>query len=259
MKELIYRDFYLIRKNLLITFGIYAGFILFGFIGILSAKYGNIAKYATDKQTPLDVMQACLYFGVTGGCIVTTGVEHIFSLIKKDYEIHWHDYLRTSGKKTEVIVGAKYVIITTLFLLGLGVGLLGLRIMQVISGVEVTDIFNSGLGRHESPLIVIMTSIMLLIIGNVSVLMQYIYKGKGSKKADAITAVAIFVIVAAIMAMSFLLEVNENVKQRALNILKYLSTHVVILYVTPLVFVVLMTLICYLISVRIVKKEGKRV
>ena len=89
--------------------------------------------------------------------------------------------------------------------------------------------------------------------------MQYIYKGKGSKKADAITAVAIFVIVAAIMAMSFLLEVNENVKQRALNILKYLSTHVVILYVTPLVFVVLMTLICYLISVRIVKKEGKRV
>lgn len=259
MKELIYRDLYLIRKNLLITFGIFAGFILFGFIGILSAKYGNIAKYATDKQTPLDVMQACLYFGITGGCIVTTGVEHIFSLIKKDYETHWHDYLSVSGKKSEVIVGAKYLIITILFLLGLGIGLLGFRFMQILSGVEVTDILYSGLGRHEGPLILIYMSVMLLMVGNQTVLMQYIYKGKESKKADAITAITIFIVVAAFMALSFLLEVNENAKQWVLNLLKYLLSHVAILYVTPLVFAVLMTLGCYLISVRIVKKEGKRV
>ena len=259
MTELIYRDLYLIRKNLLITFGIFAGFVLFGLIGILSAKYGNIAKYATDKQTPLDVMQASLYFGLIGGCIVTTGVEHIFSLIKNDYEIHWHDYLSVSGKKSEVIVGAKYLIISILFLMGLGIGLLGLRLMQVISGVEATDILHSGLGRHEGPLILIFMSVMLLLIGNESVLMQYIYKGKESKKADAITAFIVFILVAAFMALSFLLEVNEKAKQSILNLMKYLSDHVVILYVTPLVFAVLMTLICYLISVRIVKKEGKHV
>lgn len=259
MKELIFRDLYLIRKNLLITFGIFAGFILFGLIGILSAKYGNIAKYATDKQTPIDVMQASLYFGLIGGCIVTTGVEHIFSLIKKDYEIHWHDYLSVSGKKSEVIVGAKYLIITMLFLLGLGIGLLGLRLMQVISGVESTDILHSGLGRHEGPLILILMSVMLLLVGNESVLMQYIYKGKESKKADAITAFIIFVLVVASMALFFLLELNENAMKYVLNLLKYLSHHVAILYVIPLVLAVLMTLICYLISVRIVKKEGKRI
>ncbi|MBR6402279.1 MAG: hypothetical protein IKS48_02715 [Eubacterium sp.] len=77
----------MVRKNLLITFGIFAGFIIFGLIGVFSAKYGNIAQNATDKQTILDVMQASLYFGLTGGCIVTTGVEHIISLVKKDYEI----------------------------------------------------------------------------------------------------------------------------------------------------------------------------
>ena len=61
------------------------------------------------------------------------------------------------------------------------------------------------------------------------------------------------------MAIYFILEVNENAKQWVLNSLKYLSAHVAILYITPLVFAVLMTLACFIISVRIVKKEGKRV
>ena len=102
-------------------------------------------------------------------------------------------------------------------------------------------------------------SVMLLLVGNESVLMQYIYKGKGSKKADAIIAFIIFVLVVGVMAICFILEVNENAKQWALNSLKYLLVHVSILYITPLVFAVLMTLACFIISVRIVKKEGKRV
>ena len=111
MKELILRDIYLIRKKLLITFGIFAGIFMLGFLAVLSAKYGNIAKYAFDSGVINDVLQTSTAFGIVAGVILGTSVEHIYNLINKDYNCGWHQYLLSSGIKPETIVGVKYLMV----------------------------------------------------------------------------------------------------------------------------------------------------
>ena len=72
MKQLICRDIYLIRKNLLITFGIFLAFFLFGLLAVLSARYGNIAKYSEDIEFTGDVIETSLYFTILGAIILGT-------------------------------------------------------------------------------------------------------------------------------------------------------------------------------------------
>ena len=97
MKKLILRDIYLIRKNLLITFGIFAGVFLLGLMAVLSAKYGNIAKYAFDNEVIDDVLETTTAFAIGGGVVLGTAVEHVYNLINKDYKCGWHEYLKASG------------------------------------------------------------------------------------------------------------------------------------------------------------------
>ena len=99
MKALLYRDIYIIRKNLLISIGIYTVMSLFGILGILSAKYGNIAKYSPDDIFPRDVMRASLWhvrWSICTGLFVRT-------MKSGGISIRWHPASRLNVSSVQNI------------------------------------------------------------------------------------------------------------------------------------------------------------
>ena len=62
-----------------------------------------------------------------------------------------------------------------------------------------------------------------------------------------------------IMVIFFILEQDEDASKRLLLALFDKMQNVTVLYIVPIVTSLVVTVICYLISVKIVKKEGKRV
>ena len=89
--------------------------------------------------------------------------------------------------------------------------------------------------------------------------MEYAYKGKSNQKTDIIKFLPIMVAIIAGMIFFFIMEQDEEASRRLLQALFDKMQNVTVLYIVPIVTSLVVTVICYLISVRIVKKEGKRV
>ena len=246
MKELILRDIYLIRKNLLITFGIFVVIFMLGFLAVLSAKYGNIAKYAFDSGVINDVLQTSTAFGIVAGVILGTSVEHIYNLINKDYNCGWHQYLLSSGIKPETIVGVKYLMVVIIDIICLLTGIGGCQLLKAIAG-------------QEGMIVIIWFTSILLITGGYFSALEYAYKGKSNQKTDIIKFLPIMVAIIAGMIFFFIMEQDEEASKRLLLALFDKMQNMTVLYIVPIVTSLVVTVICYLISVRIVKKEGKRV
>ena len=259
MKELILRDIYLIRKNLLITFGIFAGIFMLGFLAVLSAKYGNIAKYAFDRGVINDVLQASTAFGIVAGVILGTSVEHIYNLINKDYNCGWHQYLLSSGIKPETIVGVKYLMVVIIDIICLLTGIGGCQLLKAISGAGEGLLIKGAFADQEGMIVIIWFTSILLITGGYFSALEYAYKGKSNQKTDIIKILPIMVAIIVIMVIFFILEQDEEASKRLILALFDKMQNVTVLYIVPIVTSLVVTVICYLISVKIVKKEGKRV
>ena len=259
MKEMIFRDLYLIRKGLLITAGIYAAVLICGLLAVMSAKYGNIAKYSYDSKLIQDVLRDSLYFAIIAGLMIVTAVEQAYTIIRKDYTTGWHQYQVASGIRSEMIVGVKYIIAFALLGCGLGLGILGLILMHYVSGVEAAAIIFKNLGKHEGMLILIYVSVVFLIVFDYFSLLEYIYKGKNSAKADLIMAAPVFVLIFASLFVSSVYEGDDSFRIKILEMIEKLQEHIGLLYTLPILSGAVATVICYFLSVRIVRREGKRV
>ena len=263
MKALLYRDIYIIRKNLLISIGIYTVMSLFGILGILSAKYGNIAKYSPDDIFPRDVMRASLYISIVAGVFLACAVEYLYGIIRKDYEIGWNQYQVASGIPAKCIVGSKYIEACAICLISLAFSVGGFTIMKRVSGIESTGILPGiipdALSRHEGMIIIVAVTIVLLVIFDYFSLLEYIYKGKNSEKVDIIMVIPIPIAVVIFMVGGFLYSANDNFSKMLIKIMEYLGNNVVLLYAIPITVGALLTIICYTLSVRIVKREGRQV
>ena len=259
MKELILRDIYLIRKNLLITFGIFAGIFMLGFLAVLSAKYGNIAKYAFDSGVINDVLQTSTAFGIVAGVILGTAVEHIYNLINKDCNCGWHQYLLSSGIKPETIVGVKYLMVVIIDIICLLTGIGGCQLLKAISGAGEGLLIKGAFADQEGMIVIIWFTSILLITGGYFSALEYAYKGKNTQKTDIIKILPVMVAIIAGMIIFFILEQDEEASKRLLLALFDKLQNVTVLYIVPIVTSLVVTVICYLISVKIVKKEGKRV
>ena len=259
MKELILRDIYLIRKNLLITFGIFVVIFMLGFLAVLSAKYGNIQKYAFDSGVINDVLQTSTAFGIVAGVILGTSVEHIYNLINKDYNCGWHQYLLSSGIKPETIVGVKYLMVVIIDIICLLTGIGGCQLLKAIAGAGEGLLIKGAFANQEGMIILVWFSSILLIIGGYFSALEYAYKGKSNQKTDIIKFLPIMVAIIAGMIFFFIMEQDEEASKRLLLALFDKMQNVTVLYIVPIVTSLVVTVICYLISVRIVKKEGKRV
>ena len=258
MKQLIYRDIYLIRKNLLITFGIFAGLFLMGFIIALSARHGNIARYVTDKDSISDILQVSLYFSIIAGIVLATSEEHIMGIINKDYKNGWHQYMMSSGMKPERVIGVRFLLTFSIFLISLLCGVGELILMQVVSGVTLKSIFHTELGFHEGILILVFGSTACLVVGDYFTLIEYVYKGQNSKKAEIIKVLPIMIIMLIAMIIDGILYENGKLEM-IIKKLPELTRHLTLLYIVPILASIIFTLICFFISVRLVKNEGRHV
>ena len=254
MKRLIMRDIYLIRKNLLITFGIFTGLFLVGFIIALSAKYGNIARYVSDPDFISDILQVSSYFAIIAGIILATSLEHVPGIINKDYKNGWHQYMMSSGMKPGMVIGVRFLLISGIFLTSIILSIGSLSLMQRVSGEAMESIFHTGLGAHEGQLILIYGAVACLILDDYFTLMEYIYKGRNSQKAEIIKGLPIMII----MIIDGILYANDKL-EIMIEKLKELTEHVALLYIVPILSGIVITLICFIISVKLVKKEGRHV
>lgn len=259
MKELILRDIYLIRKNLLITFGIFVVIFMLGLLSVLSAKYGNIQKYAFDSGLINEVLQTSAAFGIVAGVMLGTAVEHVYNLIKKDYDCGWHHYLMSSGIRPEAIVGVKYLMVVIIDIICLMTGVGGCQLLKAIAGAGEGLLIKGAFADHEGMIILVWFSSILLIIGGYFSSLEYAYKGKSNQKTDIIKFLPIMVAIIAGMIFFFIMEQDEEASKRLLLALFDKMQNVTVLYIVPIVTSLVVTVICYLISVKIVKKEGKRV
>jgi hypothetical protein len=259
MKELIVRDIYLIRKNLLITFGLFIGFFSMGLICILSAKYGNIAKYAFDGELINEVLEVSTAFGIVAGVILGTAVEHIYILINKDYKCGWHEYLKASGIRPETLVGVKYIMVVIIDIICLMTGVGGCQLLKVIAGAGEGVLIKGAFANQEGMIILVWFSSILLIIGGYFSSLEYAYKGKNNQKTDIIKIIPIMVVLIAFFIIFMIMEQDEEASKRLILALFDKLQNVTVLYIVPIVTSLVVTVICYLISVKIVKKEGKRV
>ncbi len=247
MKQLICRDIYLIRKNLLITFGIFLAFFLFGLLAVLSARYGNIAKYSEDIEFTGDVIETSLYFTILGAIILGTVVEHVTGILHKDYTIGWHQYMKATHFKAEKIVGAKFILIYVLSAISFVVGTLNFIIMEYISGRSMPVGY----------LVIVAGTIILVSLGSFYTVLEYVYKGRASKKADLIRVCPIIIfMVTGLGLMSDVMPDTEKL-EKLFEIAKSFMQYKVLLYLIPLLEGFIISFICYLVSVWLVKREGK--
>ncbi len=259
MKELILRDIYLIRKNLLITFAIFIGIFLLGLLVIISAKHGNIAKYAFDSELINEILTTSSAFGIVAGVILGTAVEHIYNLINKDYNCGWHAYLKASGIRPEVEVGVNYLMVVIIDIICLLAGIGGCQILKFISGTGEGLLIKGSYAGQEGMIILVWFSSILLIFGGYFSVQEYAYKGKNNAKVDLIKLIPVIVVMLAGMIVSIvLLQNEERSKEILLNLFEKMQ-NVTVLYVLPIVTSIVVTVVSYLISVKIVKKEGKLV
>ncbi len=116
MKQLIYRELYLSKKNIVMTLGIGAMIFLMGALVLLSCRFGNLARYNEPdvvKET-LDTVSTYLPVMIYS-ILMVVGIDAIPNQIFTDHICGWHKFIKSSGVKAKDYVGAKYAAILILF------------------------------------------------------------------------------------------------------------------------------------------------
>ena len=260
MKQLFCKDIYLMRKSFLITTGIYMGTFLIGLLGVLSCKYGNIAKYAYDSQLSSDITQCANYFGILGGFWFVISEEQVPVFIRKDYNIGWHNYLSASGVKAKKVVGERFLLLICLYLISIILGIFGFNVLNMISGESLSmGVVLDVLGNHLGPVLLVIYSSFFMVMTAFFVVFEYMYKGKSSLKADIIKAGVMLILLVPPTIVTLLISDKEAMVEKAVETVKSFKQHIEMLYIVPIVSALVITAIFCMISVRLVEKEGKRV
>ena len=248
------------RKGFFITMGIYLSTFLIGLLGVLSCKYGNIAKYAYDSQLSKDIQQCANYFGILGGIWFIISEEQVPAFIRKDYNIGWHNYLSASGVKAKTAVGERFILLICLYALSIILGVFGFNMLNMVSGESLSmGIVLDVLGNHLAPVLLIIASSVFMVMSGFCMVFEYMYKGKSSLKADLIKLGVVIVLMVIPMVIAIINWDKEDVVKKAVETVKGFKQHIEMLYIVPIAFALVMTAIFYMISIRLVKREGKHV
>ena len=115
MKQLIYRELYLSKKNIMMTLGIGAMVFLMGALVLLSGRFGNLARYCEPDEVKmmLDSISAYLPLMIYS-IFMLAGIDAIPNQIFTDHLCGWHKFIKSSGVKAKDYVGAKYAAILIL-------------------------------------------------------------------------------------------------------------------------------------------------
>lgn len=257
MKELIYRNIYLMRKNLIIYIGMASLMYFIGLFIAVSAKCGNIARYASNAFIK-DCQIAAMVCSILAGVLLGVMVEYVSISVDKDYRKGWHNYVVSSGVKREKYIASDYILLVIQEVISIAAGLLGLLIMGKVTGLDRFEIIKNG-GDRQQIVFLIMSLSFLFIMGAYMTLISYLAKGKDTMKVRIIKTVPIFLLsVSAVIGCVFAMTGKMDV-DKLVDFMASMSKHP-----GPAAFAVFLlslavTFVCCLMSVRSVKKEGKAI
>ena len=132
MKGLIYREFYLSRKSVLLMLLVYVLFVLMLSLVMISTYAGNLAKDPeADEMCEYLYSQMYIYAGFIAIIGVTYGHNDI---IEKDYRSHWQLYSYTMPVDEKTIIRSKFFYRGILILFGFLLAVLADAIFSIAAG-----------------------------------------------------------------------------------------------------------------------------
>ena len=255
MKEMIYRNIYLIRKNILITFAIYVGLLFLGVAVALSARYGNLAKYGSLEIID-GANDAAVMLSILAGVALCTVSDFISAIIIKDYETGWHKYILASGVSVERYVAVNFIMCILMEIVSFAIGIMGVLAVRAISGQSDFVIVDNAGGNHDI-LMLIMGSLIFYMYIIYIILVSYLSKCSDSPKIQVIKLAPALLIPVMSVVLYIVLAIIEYDYTKIYKAVSKLSEHLWALALGTVLLSVAITFVCYLISVNSVRKEGR--
>ena len=239
MKQLICRDLWLCRKRIAPYVAIVLLFIVPAALTILSARFGNIAKYRGEDT--IGILDSLESIGLFAGILILCSIETVSSLNLSDHLSGWYKYLKASGMKSSFIVGQKYVEVAILLVVSWLTGLMANRLLGLLAGRESADI----------GLMSVVMGVMLIYL-EYNMMLGFATKGKRSDWLMIIPP-------AAVMAIGFIIfgyaAGHKGFMDTLEEKIKLFIENRPLLYTVTLIAVVLFSALNYFLSVYFFDKE----
>ena len=180
MKGLIYREFYLIRKTLILTLLVYFVFVAMMSLVCISTYAGNLrgVKGVIEAFYP----QAYFY----AACIALVGMGYGNNdVIQKDYQSRWQLYTYTLPVSDKKIIASKFIVRGILLLVGL--------VLAVIAEVIIAAAARMSVSMDHIKNILILGALMTVGFSEIPLMLRF----KNQNKTAIITLLAFAPILAA--------------------------------------------------------------
>ena len=264
MKELIYREFYLSRKNILITCGIAFGIYTIGVVCALSARFGNIARYVSDEMTIHDALVTTYYFAILSGILLATIVECVPILLASDFKSGWTNYILSTGVSVKKIVGVKYLVFVIILVASMGLSAIIFGLTRLVTGVDAEPILPDEIsfGIYEPVIFVVFMSVFLLIMVSYRLMSEFIFRDNKSVKAQVIQNAPTVVGVLLIFALFFYGTCRYDMADkdeiaRLSETMSKIREHSIEVIIGAILLGLIISGVFYFISVWAVRKEMK--
>ena len=248
MKQLIYRDLWLCRKRIAPYVVIVLLFLVPASLTILSARFGNIAKYRSDATT--DILDSLGSIGLFAGILILCSAETVSSLNLSDHLSGWYKYLKASGMRSSFIVGQKYIEIALLLVISWLIGLSANRLLGLLAGRESADIGLMG---------VVMGVVFIYLEYNV--MLGFATKGKRNDLLQLIPWLTVMLIWFIMIGIA---SCREGFMDMLVEKIKLFIENRPLLYTVTLIAVILFSVLNYFLSVyffdkeKMIKREEKK-
>ncbi|MCR5249267.1 MAG: ABC-2 transporter permease [Lachnospiraceae bacterium] len=241
MKQLICRDLWLCRKRIAPYIVIVLLFLIPVSMVILSARFGNIAKYRGEGAAAL--LDSLESLGLFAGILVLCSIETVGSLNLSDHLSGWYQYLKASGMKSSRIVGQKYIDVAILLVISWLTGLLANALIGLLAGREAADV----------GLMSVVMGLMLIYL-EYNILLGFATKGK---RSDLMMILPILFILAAEIAFFGYGAGHKDFGKMLMDKIMRFMENRPLLYAVTLFAVVLFSVLNYSLSVYFFDREIK--
>ena len=235
MKQLIFREFYLSRKTIMIDSAIAMGIYFVMLLTALSARFGNIGKYA-DPEAVKIILD---YFPMASAfvyLVLTIASEGVLSLVFSDYKSGWNAFMKSTENAPEKYIGVKYIVVT----IWMGVSL--------VVCIILTSVMSTACGGGASSVRILMIAVSFMLVFMAYLIPSY-YLVKKAEKAEFVLLIPV-VIITVPLTVFFIRsgDAGESL-MRLLQFTEGLNAGCVLM-------AMVIWVISFFVSVKIVKSEG---
>ncbi len=246
MKGLLYREFYITKKNCLLMFGLITLFAVFSILVMLSIDYGNL-QY-TDLES--SYMQNLFIYTICSISVIF--VENAIQAIYSDYSIKWMKFSYCMPVSPIRAVGIHYLYGFVLIGIGMLFNLLYIGALCLITGKSLQADVLKNVG------IILLLGVVWMVT-NIPMALKYKTAQEVGKRTTIVLVTAYLVIAAAVTyGMHKMRDMNqaetEQYAERLQN--KFEEIRDVILLLLPLIIIILVGFSLW-VSVKIYQRREK--